>query len=160
MSKGGQKMRRRVSRWTFFISNQPEGSNAPRTSMYYCHYFTRHLAGIHWIIERLTCIRKARQREAAKRKTPRALKPKDGDDCVECCNQKDEPSTGAGRSKKVVPWSEVKSRRGMKKEIVTQGQACNNKDCVYYHNMEEAEHALVFSQIIETLDATVLLDHT
>jgi transposase-like protein/IS1 family transposase len=101
------------------------------------------LAGIHWIIERLACNRKARQLEAAKSKTPRPLKPKDGDDCVECCNQKDEPSTGAGRSKKVVPWSEVKSRRGRKKEIVTQGQACNNKDCVYYHNIEEAEHALV-----------------
>jgi uncharacterized alpha/beta hydrolase family protein len=47
------------------------------------------LAGIHWIIERLACNRKARQQEAAKSKTPRPLTPKDGDDCVECCNQKD-----------------------------------------------------------------------
>jgi hypothetical protein len=41
------------------------------------------------------------------------------------------------------PWSEVRNRRGRKKGISTQGYACNNRECVYFHVIDESIHALV-----------------
>ena len=41
------------------------------------------------------------------------------------------------------PWNEVKDKRGRKKTLSTQGCACNNRRCIYYHIMEEGIHALV-----------------
>ncbi len=80
---------------------------------------------------------------ANKTKTPRPLKPKTGEDCPLCragkaipCN---EPQTGPV----LRPWREVKSVRGRKKTISTQGYACNNRECVYYHVVDEGVHALV-----------------
>jgi hypothetical protein len=41
------------------------------------------------------------------------------------------------------PWNGVRNRRGRKKTISTQGYACNNRNCVYYHVPDEGIHALV-----------------
>jgi hypothetical protein len=78
-----------------------------------------------------------------KSKTPRALKPKTEDDCPFCREEKgssiDKPETCPAPR----PWSEVRNRRGRKKTISTQGHACNNPKCVYFHIMDERIHALV-----------------
>jgi transposase-like protein len=43
----------------------------------------------------------------------------------------------------VKPWCEVKSRRGRKKRIDTEGHACWNKECDYYGVTDARIHALV-----------------
>ena len=41
------------------------------------------------------------------------------------------------------PWREVKSHRGRKKALCTQGYACPNQTCMYYGVVDECIHALV-----------------
>ena len=41
------------------------------------------------------------------------------------------------------PWTEVKSPRGRKKTIKTEGYACVNKGCAYYGITDEAVHAVI-----------------
>jgi IS1 family transposase len=43
----------------------------------------------------------------------------------------------------VTPWSAIKSRRGARKRINTQGFACPNRQCTYYRITDAQLHALV-----------------
>ena len=78
-----------------------------------------------------------------KAKTVRPLKPKTPDDCPICREEKTSPAKEAQTRQPPRPWSEVRNRRGRKKGISTQGNACNNRECVYFHIMDESIHALV-----------------
>ena len=77
-------------------------------------------------------------------KVSRPLKPKTGDDCASCQaapgSHIDEEPHGAAAPG---PWHAGRSPRGAKKKIPTQGYACNQRKCRYYHNMNEQEHALI-----------------
>ena len=81
--------------------------------------------------------------EAPKEKTERQLKPSSENDCSDCCIEKASPTPVT--PKRLMPrlWSETKSPRGRTKEIVTQGYACNNRKCDYFHIMDASVHALV-----------------
>jgi IS1 family transposase len=81
--------------------------------------------------------------EANKTKTPRPLTPKTGDDCPLCRVEKATPCNEPQSGPVLRPWREVRSVRGRKKTIFTQGYACNNRECVYYHIVDERVHALV-----------------
>lgn len=73
---------------------------------------------------------------------PRPLKAKTGEDCVYCRAGK-VVSFPDAKLAVILPWREVRSRRGRKKGISTQGYACNNRQCVYYRVKDEGVHALV-----------------
>jgi hypothetical protein len=94
----------------------------------------QHLRPWHWF---------SKVPEANKSKTPRPLKPKTGDDCLHCRVEKATPCKEAQSGPALRPWREVRSGRGRKKTISTQGYACNNRKCVYYHIVDERVHALV-----------------
>lgn len=78
-----------------------------------------------------------------KPKTPRPLKPKTEDDCPFCREEKGSCVEKPGTCPTPHPWAEVRNRRGRKKSTFTQGQACNNPKCIYYHIIDERIHALV-----------------
>jgi transposase-like protein/IS1 family transposase len=87
-------------------------------------------------------IRSMRKRKYRSVRTPRPLKAKTGEDCVDCRAGKVSSRPDAPLSM-VRPWREVRDRRGRKKGISTQGYACNNRQCGYYHVVEEGIQALV-----------------
>jgi hypothetical protein len=77
----------------------------------------------------------------AKRGPPRRWQPKSPKDCPAC-------QAGVSLSlprirRNVRPWSQVKSTRGRKKQIQTQGFACPNVQCAYFGIRDAALHALV-----------------
>ncbi len=88
--------------------------------------------------------RPSSSRGGAKRNTlHRLLRPRSPDDCS-VCRLASPPTSGAGPAPiPVRPWSEVKSRRGAPKRIVTEGFACPNSQCTYFGNTEAHVHALV-----------------
>jgi hypothetical protein len=71
------------------------------------------------------------------------LKPKTSDECPTCRAEKASPPKEGQNRQQPRPWNEVRNRRGRKKSITTQGYACNNRKCVYFHVMDEKVHALV-----------------
>jgi hypothetical protein len=76
-------------------------------------------------------------------KGPRSLKPKTGADCPLC---RAEQGAIVDEGKAAVPprpWREARSRRGRKKESVTEGYACDSVGCLYYGITDSAIHALV-----------------
>jgi hypothetical protein len=81
--------------------------------------------------------------EEKKAKTLKPLQPKNPDDCAICREEKGAPPKEAQTRQLPRPWSELRNRRGRKKGISTQGYACNNRKCVYFHVMDERGHALV-----------------
>lgn len=72
---------------------------------------------------------------------PRPLRPRTPEDCPACCAQAGHGAAEAGVA--VQPWSEVRSRRGRRKQIDTDGHACPNERCVYYGIRDAQVHALV-----------------
>jgi hypothetical protein len=64
--------------------------------------------------------------QAYKPKTLRPLMPKTEDDCPFCQADKVSPLEKPEIRPTPRPWSEVRSLRGRKKTISTQGRACNN----------------------------------
>jgi len=66
----------------------------------------------------------------------RARTPKD---CPQCQNKL--PHTH--QPPDIIPWSQVKSQRGRRKALVSEGHACPNKDCTYYGVTDQNIHALV-----------------
>jgi hypothetical protein len=74
-------------------------------------------------------------------KVPRPLKSKTGEDCPYC--QAAPGSHIDEEPQRQQPWREGRSRRGRKKEIPTQGYACNQPKCRYYHTMDAQVHALI-----------------
>ena len=78
--------------------------------------------------------------EPPKTKTPRKLRPRTPRDCPECRAQtRDVPEYRPG----VVLWREVKSPRGRKKKVDTEGHACPNRVCDYRGIRDASIHALV-----------------
>jgi transposase-like protein len=76
-------------------------------------------------------------------KLHRLLKPRSPADCP-ACRLASTPSVGGGPAPLPVrPWSEVKSRRGAPKRVLTEGFACPNRQCLYFGNTDARVHALV-----------------
>lgn len=97
-----------------------------------------------WLIfQQWSWSRSFNQPQTKKTKTPQPLKPKTENDCPQCSAKKTSPPPEAQVRSTPRPWSEVKSRRGRKKTIPTQGHACNNRKCAYHQIMDAAVHALV-----------------
>jgi IS1 family transposase len=67
------------------------------------------------------------------------LRPRSPKDCPQCqCDQRHPPN-----SPEIIPWSQVKSRRGRHKTLVSEGYACPAKACTYYGITDQSVHALV-----------------
>jgi hypothetical protein len=79
---------------------------------------------------------------APKPKTTRPLKPKTAEDCPFCRAEKDKGDDPQAKQA-LKRWSDVKSPRGRKKTLSTQGYAYLNQACRYYGNVDERIHALV-----------------
>ena len=76
-------------------------------------------------------------------KIQRLLKPRTPLDCP-ACRLSSTLSSGVGPAPfPVLPWREVKSRRGAPKRIDTQGFACPNHQCPYFGITDAHIHALV-----------------
>ena len=75
------------------------------------------------------------------RRGPQQLRPRAPGDCPECARGHHRLPRRPRR--KVVPWSEVKSPRGRKKQTDTSGFACLNIWCKYFGITDSAIHALV-----------------
>jgi IS1 family transposase len=78
-----------------------------------------------------------------KPQTPRLLNPKSEDDCPFYRAKKSSAPENEGVGLAPRPWGEVKSKRGRKKTICTQGYACHYRECPFYHVMNADIHALV-----------------
>jgi hypothetical protein len=86
--------------------------------------------------------RPASSRGGVKRSTlHRLLKPRCPDDCP-ACRLASTPSSGGGPVlASVLPWREVKSRRGAPKRVNTEGYACPNQPCPYFGITDASIHA-------------------
>jgi hypothetical protein len=73
----------------------------------------------------------------------RLLKPRTPLDCPACRLASTRSSGVRATSTPVRPWSEVKSRRGVPKRILTEGFACPNQQCMYFGITDAHMHALV-----------------
>lgn len=73
----------------------------------------------------------------------RLLKPRTPDDCPACRLASLASSVGRPAPADVRPWSEVKSRRGAPKRVITESYACPKLQCAYYGITEAHIHALV-----------------
>lgn len=67
------------------------------------------------------------------------LRPRTPKDCPLC--QGNHPH--AHPPPDIIPWSHVKSQRGRRKVLVSEGHACPNKACLYYGITDQHIHALV-----------------
>jgi len=79
---------------------------------------------------------------APKAKIPRPLRPKTADDCPFCRAEKDKRDSPQPKQAPQ-PWREVRSHRGRKKTLSTQGHSCPNPICIYFGIVDERIHALV-----------------
>ena len=84
-------------------------------------------------------------RAAAKMRSTlhRLLKPRCPDDCPACRLASSPSSVGGPAHLPVLPWSEVKSRRGAPKRVNIEGFACPNPQCPYCGITDASIHALV-----------------
>jgi transposase-like protein len=87
----------------------------------------------------------AQSRAAAKMRSTlhRLLKPRCPDDCPACRLASSPSSVGGPAHLPVLPWSEVKSRRGAPKRVNTEGFACPNPQSPYCGITDAYIHALV-----------------
>ena len=93
-----------------------------------------------WVVWKWRERRAALQAAVTKPKGRRKLRPRTPKSCADCqCESESEVKT----PREVKPWCEVKSRRGRKKRIDTEGHACWNKECDYYGVTDARIHALV-----------------
>jgi hypothetical protein len=79
------------------------------------------------------------QPQSTKHRSPRPLRPRTPDDCPFCR----ETSNSPANSRTVIPYAQLKSPRGRKKTIDTQGYACPHIDCDYRDITDAAVHALI-----------------
>ena len=68
--------------------------------------------------------------EPSKPKRRRRLRPRTPDDCSQCKAEADQEAKEP-QKRDVIPWSKVKSPRGRKKRIDTEGYACPTRKCDY-----------------------------
>ena len=80
--------------------------------------------------------RKKRNKKGKRRR----WQPKSPKDCPAC--QEGVKVSLFRRQRRVKPWKGVKSRRGRKKTIPTEGYACPNANCRYVGITDAAIHAL------------------
>jgi IS1 family transposase len=80
-------------------------------------------------------------------KGPRPLKPRTPEDCPACRGERSHDGTdksdNAAAGYAVTPYAQVKSSRGRKKGLTTQGYGCPNPSCGYFGVTDETLHALV-----------------
>lgn len=74
---------------------------------------------------------------------PWHLRPRTPKDCPLCQGK----PPHAHHHPDIIPWSQVKSKRGCRKELVSEGHACPNKDCLYYGIIDQHIHALVGDEV-------------
>lgn len=67
------------------------------------------------------------------------LRPRSPKDCEQCQCPQSPPHSYT----EVTPWSQVKSKRGRKKTIPSEGQFCSNQSCDYYGITDEMIRAIV-----------------
>jgi transposase-like protein len=72
---------------------------------------------------------------------PRPLRPRTPDDCPRC--RASAAAVAPAPTLSLVPYSQLKNRRGRPKGIDTAGFACPNPDCPYFGVTDPAVHALV-----------------
>jgi ssDNA-binding Zn-finger/Zn-ribbon topoisomerase 1 len=90
------------------------------------------LAGLIWVIWQWEqCRRLTKVGVPAKMQVERALRPRTPEDCP-ACREQSHHEEHRHRKEPVQPWSEVKSRRGRRKRLNTEGYACINRACQYY----------------------------
>jgi IS1 family transposase/transposase-like protein len=75
----------------------------------------------------------------SKHRAPRPLRPRTPDDCPVCR----QTSPSSANPQTVIPYTQLKSRRGRRKSSDTQGYACPHPDCRYFRNTDAAVHALI-----------------
>jgi IS1 family transposase/transposase-like protein len=80
-------------------------------------------------------------KKKCKKGPPRAWKPRSPKKCPACRAGVCLPALHPRRE--VTPWQEVRSRRGRKKGIDTEGHCCLNPFCAYFWVTDAAVHALV-----------------
>ena len=91
-----------------------------------------------WLIHhRELCISVDSSRPGSRRRWK--LRPRSAKDCPQC--QAEHPHCHPPGE--VIPWSQVKSKRGRPKEVVSEGQSCPCKACIYYGITDQTIHALV-----------------
>ena len=81
------------------------------------------------------------RRKRKKKGKRRQWQPKSPKDCPSC--QAGVKVSLFRAQRRVKPWKEVKSPRGRKKTIPTEGYACPNAECRYVGITDAAIHALV-----------------
>ena len=82
-----------------------------------------------------------KQKKKSKKGPPRQWKARNPKKCPAC---RERVSLSPFHpNAKVIPWQQVKSPRGRKKRIDTQGYYCPNPRCLYYGIIDAAIHALV-----------------
>lgn len=77
--------------------------------------------------------------ETGQPRRPWHLRPRTPKDCPLC--QGKQPHSH--HAPDIIPWSHVKSKRGRRKTLVSEGHACPNKNCLYYGITDQHIHALV-----------------
>jgi IS1 family transposase len=82
------------------------------------------------------------EKRKKKKGPPRNWKPKNPKKCPACQAGVCLPALFHPR-REVIPWREVKSPRGRKKEVDTQGHCCLNSRCIYFGIIDAAVRALV-----------------
>ena len=92
-----------------------------------------------WIWHRRQCL----QSRTIAAPLTRLLKPRTPDDCPACRQAQTLSTNKPPPCPPVIPWRDVKSRRGAPKRISTQGFSCPNRTCVYYQLTDAHIHALV-----------------
>jgi IS1 family transposase/transposase-like protein len=95
---------------------------------------------LHYLWQRLYIQTEQKKKKKEQKGPPRKPRPKSPKDCPAC---NEGLCLSIFHPKEVVPWSEVKSRRGRKKRIETQGFACPNPECDYFGITDTEVHALV-----------------
>jgi len=93
-----------------------------------------------WVIWKWREPRGETKPEVAKTRERQKLRPRTPKSCAEC---QSESGLAIEPLREVRPWSEVKSPRGRKKQIDTEGRACWNAICDYYGITDSRVHALV-----------------
>ena len=70
---------------------------------------------------------------------PWQMRPRSPKDCLQCqCKQ-----SHIQKVQDIIPWSQMKSKRGRPRQLASEGYACPNKRCAYYGITDQSVHALV-----------------
>ena len=104
--------------------------------------------GLIWLIRVMSgwrLLRSAPAKPATRAKGERILRPRTPDDRPICRAEAAPAASDATAAQLGVvrPWNEVKSRRGKRKRVKTEGYACPNEGCDYYGITDASIRALL-----------------